>query len=392
LAEHAHITILVADSSFERLNATSKRLKQEGYQVLAATGDKQAIAMAMNKRPDIVILEATLEGSISVTSREIKKFNSVHATKLVIKGEVIDDVELNELSNLDIQDFIPYTVGLEELVGRIKRVEAGKPQMESFKTTELITGKRKILLVEDDYMNQRYIGALLENMGYDTEVCTDGQEAFEKIKHNSYDLVITDLNVPGLSGIELTKEIRAAYSTELPVIGISGHAEQSRIKQCLDIGMNDYLIKPFETARLADVLQKYLKQPINRQSANSRVPMAKYDYSQLLNVCEGNNQLLPKLMEGYLELVRKSITVLSDSINTQTSADDQKIFHSLLNQAVYFGAEDLSLFIKELSEVRNHNPKQEIIIRFYKKIMAELNELETFYCEALDNVKHGKLL
>jgi DNA-binding response OmpR family regulator len=383
--------ILIADHNLERLHMTSKRLKQEGYQVLAATGKEQAIAMAMNKQPDIVIVEATLDGSISDTGQEIKKFNSVHALKLVIKGEIASENEFIELSNLGVDDFIPPTVGLEELVGRIKRVEVGKSRLEDPGTRRSVGVKRKILLVEDDHMNQQYMCTLLESMGYHLEVCGDGKEALKKITDTVYDLVITDLNVPGLSGIELTKEIRIGQLT-MPVIGVSGHSERSLIKRSLDAGMNNYLVKPFDAAQLGEVLEEHFGPSAAKSKAVLKMAKGKYDYGALLKLCDGDNKLLYKWVDDYLELVRRSIITISGAINAGMAADDNRIFHDLLNKASYFGTRDLGLYIKEFSVVKDQNPKREIIFRFYQKIVAELKEVENFYGQALDNVKCGKLL
>ena len=114
-----------------------------------------------------------------------------------------------------------------------------------------------ILIVDDLPEMRQMISATLEMNGY-TKVteARNGEDAFQKIKANSFDLAIVDLNMPKLDGIELTKKIRADFMVKkLPIIVVTAHAEQARVMAAIKAGANEFIAKPFNP----DVLMQKLK-------------------------------------------------------------------------------------------------------------------------------------
>lgn len=107
----------------------------------------------------------------------------------------------------------------------------------------------KILLVEDNILNQKLICLNLIKFGYLIDIANNGKEALELVKKNRYDLVIMDLMMPVMDGLEATAEIRRfeanlCYST--PIIGLTANTFDSDRDRCLEFGMDEYMAKPFE--------------------------------------------------------------------------------------------------------------------------------------------------
>ena len=111
--------------------------------------------------------------------------------------------------------------------------------------------KRKILIVEDDEINQMMIAENLDAMGMSYETAENGKIALEKIENNDYDVVLLDLKMPVMDGIEVLKRIKSNNRiNHIPVIVISSDNEFSRVIECIEMGALDYLTKPFNSVLL----------------------------------------------------------------------------------------------------------------------------------------------
>jgi signal transduction histidine kinase/CheY-like chemotaxis protein/HPt (histidine-containing phosphotransfer) domain-containing protein len=140
----------------------------------------------------------------------------------------------------------------------------------------------KILLVEDNLMNQELAVSLLNSVGLTTMIANNGKEALELLKPDSFDLVLMDLQMPVMDGLTATKEIRAKeeeYFKKVPILAMSARAFQKDKEECYDAGMNSYIVKPIDPTLLYEDLAKYL--PI---AAEGAAPQSK-------TVIAENNQL-----------------------------------------------------------------------------------------------------
>jgi two-component system, OmpR family, response regulator VicR len=116
----------------------------------------------------------------------------------------------------------------------------------------------KILICDDDLMIVKIVQYKLIQDGYDVEICTNGKTALDKIKSTEYDLIITDLLMPFISGYEIINYVRHIAHKDTPLIVLSQIGNDSTIIEVLNIGANDYLTKPFSPLELSIRVQKLL--------------------------------------------------------------------------------------------------------------------------------------
>ena len=117
----------------------------------------------------------------------------------------------------------------------------------------------RILLAEDNVVNQKLMLHVLEKRGYSVTVAADGLLALEVFKNQSFDLVLMDIQMPGIGGFEATEAIRQieqATSGHIPIVALTAHAMKGDRERCLEAGMDDYLTKPIQKEALFDAIQR----------------------------------------------------------------------------------------------------------------------------------------
>ncbi|MFZ4854905.1 MAG: response regulator [Desulfuromonadaceae bacterium] len=134
-------------------------------------------------------------------------------------------------------------------------------------------GQPRILLVEDNLISQQLTLTRLSNLGYKVDIVPNGQKAITVLESIDYDLVIMDWLMPLMDGLEATARIRDMQSNvlnhDVPIIALTSNKEPGDREKCLAAGMNDYLVKPVKKAYLAEVLEKWLKNPVISDSVDS---------------------------------------------------------------------------------------------------------------------------
>lgn len=115
-----------------------------------------------------------------------------------------------------------------------------------------------ILIVEDNKINQMLVTKILEQTSAHFDIASSGAEAIEKATHTLYDLILMDLNLPEMDGLETTKAIRSLENgKKLPIIAMTGSADVGTRRNCLEAGMNDHVTKPFKPDTLYDTLNRW---------------------------------------------------------------------------------------------------------------------------------------
>jgi CheY-like chemotaxis protein len=122
--------------------------------------------------------------------------------------------------------------------------------------------KLRILVAEDNIVNQKVVIRMLEKMGLRSDLAKDGQEAIDATKSRHYDLILMDVEMPKLDGLDATRSIRTQDGmADIPIVALTAHALIEEKEKCLNSGMNDFLAKPVSPKSLSDMITKWCSPP-----------------------------------------------------------------------------------------------------------------------------------
>jgi CheY-like chemotaxis protein len=127
----------------------------------------------------------------------------------------------------------------------------------------------RVLIAEDNLINQRVVAIMLSKLGYSVDVATEGGVVLEVLQKQHYDLILMDCQMPGMDGFEATRAIRSLHAdvSQIPIVAVTANAMPGQREKCLAAGMNDYISKPIQSELLASTLRKYL--PSDRDGSKS---------------------------------------------------------------------------------------------------------------------------
>ncbi len=206
----------------------------------------------------------------------------------------------------------------------------------------LLAGKR-LLLVEDNEINRYLATALLTDMGAAVEHAVNGLEGVTRATSEPFDLVLMDIQMPELDGLTATEQIRSCGFLELPIIAMTAHAMSGDREISLAAGMNDHLTKPINPDKLAEILVRWLPQPVQPEEHHLPDQLPPFDLPAALVRTNGNPRLLRKLLLNFHENYGNAVVELQRLLDEKRYEEAQRLTHSLRGVAGTLEARELAM-------------------------------------------------
>ncbi|MDH5785926.1 MAG: response regulator [Chromatiales bacterium] len=156
---------------------------------------------------------------------------------------------------------VRHTVLFDNIRHLFGKVEVNKPKLEDEGRGVVLRTDARILLAEDNSVNQKVALGMLKKFGFNAEIVNDGVEALQAVQTKSYDLIFMDMQMPNMDGYEATRRIRdlGGHYSRLPIIAMTANAMEGDREKCLAYGMDDYISKPIKRGTLQQVLDLWLR-------------------------------------------------------------------------------------------------------------------------------------
>jgi CheY-like chemotaxis protein len=217
---------------------------------------------------------------------------------------------------------------------------------------------RHVLLVEDNDMNQMLACELLQELaGMQVQTAGNGEEALRLLRQQRFDVVLMDVQMPVMDGLQATRLIRQDASlADLPVIAMTAQVMSGDRARCAAAGMNDYVGKPVLAQELFTALAKWLPAaPMQASQAQraeealtQRVGLAVLDLDKALAHCQGRGELLDKFLHKFLATRLGDAQQIQVAMQAGDLANAARIAHTAISTAAIIGAERLSAVAREL--------------------------------------------
>lgn len=184
------------------------------------------------------------------------------------------------------------------------RISNEKTKQEIVEMTDLQKSLKglRVLAVEDNELNRMVLQVILKKCEVTVSIAHNGQEAIDLIQEKEFDIVLMDVQMPIIDGLEATKYIRDELKLTTPIIGLSANAMREEVDICKQAGMNDYLVKPYSERALVEVMKKWSSEEKYKVSLNEEsVDEKELDLSMLKQYVGNDINVLKDVVNGYLE-------------------------------------------------------------------------------------------
>ncbi|KIX15659.1 PAS domain-containing hybrid sensor histidine kinase/response regulator [Dethiosulfatarculus sandiegensis] len=368
------LNILVVDDNHTNQKIFKEYLENAGLRAQTADSAGQALSMleeaCRNNNPyHLAILDHLMPQMDGLTlAQKIKDDPELKSTVLVMASSAAIYIDREKFYQKGINAFLPKPISPSKLLDSLALAwDAGlrrhkNDQTQEFTIRPLPTSenrphhqatdlsKTKVLLVEDNPANQKAALWLLKKTGARVFVANNGAEAVRMVAGNSYDLVLMDVQMPILDGLEATRTIRQKESPNqhLPIIAMTANAMAGDRARCLEAGMDDYITKPVVKDALIAIVLKWIgiensnsviekDSPQTKDEGSEKQPV--FDYEAALNRYDGDTEILFELTSDFLHDSRKRLSKLKQHIKDQDVQGSRLEAHAIKGAASYVSAE-----------------------------------------------------
>jgi PAS domain S-box-containing protein len=252
--------------------------------------------------------------------------------------------------------------------------------LPSLPTTMAVDTSRSyhILLAEDNPVNQQLISRMLVNRGHTVEVVNTGAEALSALESQAFDLVLMDVQMPEMDGLEATAAIRTRErdtSHHMPIIAMTAHAMRGDREKCLDAGMDAYVSKPMTATALYTAIDQLLGQESDQRSP---IDEPAVDLSKALETVQGDQALLAELIQVFHQGYPAQMAEVREAITKWDDTRLERAAHILKGEVGLLGAQ-MAYHLADALETFGREGRIENAPRILQEFERELERIISFF-------------
>ncbi len=202
-----------------------------------------------------------------------------------------------------------------------------------------------ILIAEDDLVNQKMFVDILRREGYEVKAVANGKSALKEFEKESFDLILMDIQMPEMDGLETTKAIRK-FNTGIPIIALTAHAFKADRDKCLDAGMDDYISKPVNRPAFLKLIKKYISAhdsgkpefSVSHSKIKNALSKKPFDISVAMGNLSENTKSVKEYADRFIKEAPLEIRQLKEALVSENEGPAEKCAHRLKQMASEIGA------------------------------------------------------
>jgi signal transduction histidine kinase/DNA-binding response OmpR family regulator/HPt (histidine-containing phosphotransfer) domain-containing protein len=385
-----NLKILVVDNNETNQSYLNRILSGWGVEChLCSSGNEALTCLGESAEQgvkfDLAIVDYTMPEMDGVALATcIRRHPSFYKLPLILMSTIyqenvegcFDEVMIKPIRKKTLLNNIMDTMGKQNGAGGVPSIQAAS-DIKTGSTEKMLDGVT-VLLVEDNFANQKVALTMLKHLGAEVVVASSGEEAIEKFPDCSANIVLMDCQMPGVDGYQATGRIRAleqeSGQPETPIIALTANAMQEDRQLCLDAGMTDYLTKPIEYSLLGNTIINNLQSASNTPSMNKEKravdaqdnsaensPLGEIGsgiddetLTQLKNICD-DVSLYEQIISIYLVESKNFMSDLDKAFQARDGSLVAKIAHSFKSSSRNVGANSLGQLLENLEHRAKEN-------------------------------------
>ena len=336
-------------------------------------------------------------------ARAIKADEKLKDTRLVLMTSLGLRGDAKRMEEIGISAYLTKPARQSDIFDSLSAVLAGEtitlpapPLITHHTIREMKRGAVRILLAEDNITNQQVALGILKNLGLHADAVANGAEAVKALETIPYDLVLMDVQMPEMDGLEATRRIRdprsAVRNHQIPIIAMTAHAMRGDRETCLEAGMNDYVSKPVRPMALAEALDKWLSPGAAKTTdrapglhdgmsaiAALRPVAPVFDKAGMMERLMDDEALALMVVEGYMSDLPRQIDALRGYLGTGDIPGAERQAHNIKGASASIGGEALRAISFEMEKAAGKGD-----LEFVKARLPELERQFDRLKEALN--------
>lgn len=324
--------------------------------------------------------------------RRILQDNGIPRPKLVMMSSMGVRGDGNRLSQLGFSAYLMKPVKQSQLFdclvmvnGRADAERGPRPLVTRHSIDEEKKKSVRILVAEDNPVNQKVALRILEKLGYSPDLAADGMEAVERVRQTPYDIVFMDCQMPGMDGYEASKLIRSEAgrpaNPSLAIIAMTANAMKGDRELCLKAGMDDYVAKPVTPEALSFVLEKWIGRIVHRPSSPDTDGRARRDVLNIARLVEdfdGDMDAVREVIRLFLGSSDECMTNLAGSVTRNEPDKVRALAHTIKGSALNVGADVLAEAAARLEnqarrgDLANADALLAVLDQEYNRLLGEI--------------------
>lgn len=354
--------LLIVEDKWANRQLMQQWLAPFGFDIREAVNGKEALAIWQEWAPHLIWMDMRMPVMDGYkATREIKAqcgdnppviialtANAFEEDRLYALSVGCDDFVRKPCQESTILDKIAEHLGVQYIYTEPEQSEPDALQeMESVHPEDL-----KILVADDNTLNQQLMVQRLVHLGYSADVVGDGQQVVEACQNQTYDLILLDVQMPKMNGLEVVQSLHQ-QGIRPYIIGVSGRTLPEERQECLDAGMSNYLCKPVSLDELKTALSQY--RPLSETSLPKDVKPALLEQSAIQTLIDiggdDGGSFLVSVIDNFLKDAKPMFEGLQDAIANTNHVQINEIAHSLKSMSASMGATQLTQQLKELEHM-----------------------------------------
>jgi signal transduction histidine kinase/HPt (histidine-containing phosphotransfer) domain-containing protein len=365
----AELKILILEDNAAVRNLLFEQCRRWGMQPQAVENSAQAMDLFRKGMMfDLALVDAALPGLDGATvAAELQKFPAATMMPVVLLTALGKKEGGANESRVVFAHSVTKPVKPAQLCVILERAllspRIPSGQVESFKAKVSLAARLplRVLVVDDNDINQKVAVRILQQIGYQPEVAGNGRDALEAIEHEPFDLVFMDVMMPELDGLEATRQIRRRqmsggqknFQSRIIIVAMTAHAMAGDREKCIAAGMDDYLAKPVRPKDVRDMIEKWggkiaLDSSVPRETVPADAPV---DLARMNDLTDGNLDNLRELVEMYFTQTQKQFVQMREAIRDGKADAVRRVAHSCAGASATMGMTQLVPRLRELEKL-----------------------------------------